>query len=287
MSLVWVIVGLVAMAAVLLDMFQTLLHPSGDGWLSAPFMRLIWRASKRLGHPLGSATGPLAMVSSIALWVVLMVTAGALIYVPYVPDGFLYSPGIDPSRYPDFAEALYLSLVSIATLGFGDVVGIGPWLRFAPPLEALAGFALLTAALTWFSQIEGPLVRRRALAMELRTLAETDAAGHLVDWHPSAAHATLSGLARSILEVRTDFAHHTEQFYFQETEPTMALSLQLDQALALRDAALAAQDVSVRDGGQQLRVALEKFAHLLASEFVDTDGAVASTLDAYRTEHSR
>ncbi len=287
MDWVWVIGGLVLVAALLMDMFQTLLHPSGDGWLSSPLMRLLWRISKRLRHPLQSATGPVAMVSTIAVWVVLMVVAWALVYFPYVPGGFTYSPGIDPARYPDFAEALYLSLVTIGTLGFGDVVGLGPWLRFAPPLEALAGFALLTAALTWFSQIEGPLVRRRALAMELRTLGEVEAAAHLTGWDPASAHETLRDLARSILEVRTDFAHHSEQFYLQETDPDMALSVQLDHAAALRDAALTAPEASVRDAGHQLQLALEDLAALLASEFVDTDGDVGNTLAAYREEHAR
>lgn len=285
MDWLWGAAGLLIVASVLLDMFQTLLHPRGNGWFSSRLRRGMWWASKQTRHPLGSATGPAAMVATILLWVALMVIGWALVYFPYVPDGFAYSPGIDPSRYSDVAEALYLSLVAVGTLGLGDVVGTGEWLRFAPPLEALTGFALLTAALTWFQQIEGPLKRRRTLALELHTLAASGAADGLATWDADAAHRTLQGLAVRLLEVRIDYVQHSEQFYFRDSDTELSLAVQLEHAVALRDAAQVSDEASVRAGGEQLRVALEDFAGVLVQQFVDADGEVDAALQAYRREH--
>lgn len=284
MDLLLVVLGLLVVAAVLVDMFQTLLYPSGDGWLSSPLMGLLWKLSRRLRHPMGTATGTVAMVTVILTWVALQVLGWALVYFPYVPDGFSYSPGIVPAGYPDFAEALYLSLVAIGTLGLGDVVGVGPWLRFALPLQALTGFALLTAALTWFSQIEGPLLRRRGLASELRSLGETGE--HLARWDPASTAGILHGLVQQIVAVRIDFEQHSEQFYFPETDPDASLGRQLGHAVALRDAALASADVTVHDAGARLGVALEELAASLSEQFLHTDGSVAETLAAYRAEHA-
>lgn len=179
MELVIAVLGLAIVVTGLLDMFQTRLYPSGNGWLSTAVMRAVWWLSKLPGHRMWSASGAVAMMAVILMWLFLQVLGWALVYYPYVPEGFAYAPSIDHAAYNDFAEAYYLSLVTLATLGFGDVVGTGPWLRFAPALEAVAGFALLTAALAWFSQVWPPIARRRSLAAELRALGDAGVAGRL------------------------------------------------------------------------------------------------------------
>lgn len=127
MDLVIAVIGLLVVAAGLLDMFRTLLHPSGNGRLSSWVMRVVWWQSKLTGHRLRSASGTVAMMAVVLMWLVLQVLGWAIVYYPYVPDGFAYAFNIDHADYHYVAEALYLSLVTIATLGFGDVVGTGPW----------------------------------------------------------------------------------------------------------------------------------------------------------------
>ncbi len=287
MELVIAVLGLAIVVTGLLDMFQTLLYPSGNGWLSTAVMRAVWWLSKLSRHRMRSASGAVAMMAVILMWLFLQVLGWALVYYPYVPEGFAYAPNIDHTAYNDFAEAYYLSLVTIATLGFGDVVGTGPWLRFAPALEAVAGFALLTAALAWFSQVWPPLARRRSLAAELRALGDAGVAGRLSTWDPVAATLTLRALARQLLEVRSDFTQHSEQFYFQEADPDTSLAKQLVHAVALRDAAQASADATVRDAGIHLGLALEDLATTLARQFLSLEGDVDETIDAYHREHYR
>nr|WP_281360133.1 potassium channel family protein [Isoptericola halotolerans] len=62
-------------------------------------------------------------------------------------------------------DALYLSLVSLTTVGYGDITPLTPWLRIAAPVEGLLGFALLTAAVSWVLQVYPALTRRRVRRM--------------------------------------------------------------------------------------------------------------------------
>ena len=145
MGVVLTVVGVAIILFGLMDMFHTLLHPSGQGRLSGLVLSGAWRLSKLMGHRLGSVVGPVAMVAVILLWVMLQSVGWALIYYPHIPDGFMYSPGVDQASYPDFNEALYVSFVTLSTLGYGDVVATDTWIRVASPLEALTGFAHVAA----------------------------------------------------------------------------------------------------------------------------------------------
>jgi len=219
------------------------------------------------------------------MWVALLGAGWALVYSPHVPDGFVYSAGIDPADYSDVAEALYVSFVTLATLGFGDVVATDPLLRLTAPLEALTGFALLTAALTWFMQIYPPLTRRRTLALQLKSLADVEYAEHLSSLDPATASRVLDAVTAGLRTVRVDFAQHSEGFYFPEKDAELNLARQLPTALRLRDAAHdhASQEVTL--SALQLDQALEQLATTLREEFLHTGEDPAAVITAYAAEH--
>lgn len=170
----WVVggAGMAVVLVVLRDVFHTLLHPSGHGQLSRALTRFAWFLARRSGTAGMRLAGPLAMMAVIGAWAVLTILGWAMIYLPHLPSSFSYGPGLDPARRSVVADALYLSLVVGATLGFGDIVPVSGWLRLVTPLEALMGFALFTASVTWILQIYPALATRRALAIRLRLLAE-------------------------------------------------------------------------------------------------------------------
>ncbi|SDI93781.1 Ion channel [Arthrobacter subterraneus] len=287
MGVVLTVVGIAIILFGLMDMFHTLLHPSGQGRLSGLVLSGVWRFSKMIGHRLGSVVGPGAMVAVILLWVMLQGVGWALIYYPHIPGGFMYSPGVDPADYPDFHEALYVSFVTLSTLGFGDVVATDTWIRIASPLEALTGFALLTAALTWFIQIYPPLSRRRALALKLKGLADTGFAEAISEMDAASVSRVLDTLTAEVVKVRLDFTHHVEGFYFQEQSPDLALSRQLPYALRLRDAALDRREAVVRLSAQQLSLALDQLGDELRESFLHTGGNLEEIIAAYATEHGQ
>lgn len=287
MDVVLTVTGIAMVLYGLMDMFHTLLHPSGQGRLSGLVLSAAWRLSKILGHRLGSAIGPAAMVAVIILWVAIQGIGWALIYYPHIPGGFVYSSGVDPADYPEFHEALYISLVTLSTLGYGDVVATDAWIRIASPLEALTGFALLTAALTWFTQIYPPLSRRRALALELKGLADTGYAGSVRELDPVTLSRVLDTLAAEVLKVRVDFTQHTEGFYFQEQNPDVALSRQLPYALRLRDAAMERPEASVQQSAQQLSLALDQLGAELKDGFLHTGDTLEEIFARYANEHGQ
>lgn len=197
----------------------------------------------------------------------------------------MYSSGINPAAYPDFTEVLYISFVNLATLGFGDVVPTDPWIRLASPIEALTGFALLTAAMTWFTQVYPPLSRRRTLALQLNDLAETDYAEEIATVNAVTASRVIDNLASEIRKVRVDFIQHTEGFYFLEHNPNLSLARQLPYALRLRDTAWDSPDAVVHSSAQQLSLALEQLATTLSNTFLNTGQRPTEVFAAYAAEH--
>ncbi|MBM7782977.1 hypothetical protein JOD47_003145 [Arthrobacter tumbae] len=279
------ILGVVVIAVGLYDMFHILLHPSGRGPLGSRVLAGVWSVSKASGHRLGSAVGPVAMIAVILLWVLLQGLGWALIYYPHVPGGFTYSPGVDPADYPDFFEAVYISLTTLATLGFGDVVPTDPGIRLAAPVQALTGFALLTAALTWFTQIYPPMSRRRTLALKLKVMADTGYVEETGQLNAAAATRTLNTLAAEIDKVRIDFTQHSEGFYFREQDPDIALARHLPYALRLRDASSAIPAPAVQISAQRLGEALEQLAQKIDTGLLHTGKDTDQIFAAYADDH--
>jgi hypothetical protein len=279
--------GIAALVVGLWDMYHSLLHPSGTGPLSSRVQSGVWAVSKLGGHRLGFAVGPAAMVAVVAFWVVLQTVGWALVYLPHIPQGFTYSSGIAPVEYPDVVEALYVSLVTLSTLGYGDMVATDDWIRLASPLEALTGFALLTAALTWFTQVYQPLSRRRTLALELKSLADVAYAEGIGGEDPASVARVLDGLAADVMKSRVDLTQHSESYYFQEKDPQLSLARQLPYAIVLRDRALQAPAPAVRSSARRLGIALDQLADKLREGFLHRGEDAEDVFAAYAEDHGR
>lgn len=288
MGVLLTIVGIAIIVLGLRDMYHSLLYPSGRKALSYGVMSGVWKLSKATGHRFGSVIGPAAMATAVVLWVALQGLGWALIYYPHVPGGFAYSPGVNPGDYNSFAEALYISLVSLATVGYGDVVATDPWIRLTSPLEALTGFALLTTALTWFTQIYPVLSHRRALALELKFLADARYAEALGGLDPIGVSRVLDSLTADVAKARVDLTQHTESYYFQEDDPDLSLPRQASYMLVLAEAAAAALAPQVRASAQRLTGALEQLGQKLDADFLRTDeDDVERVLQAYAHDHAQ
>ncbi|AWH91130.1 potassium channel family protein [Dietzia lutea] len=279
------VVGLALIVLVLLDVFHTLMHPAGSGYMSPHVFALVWRVSRATGHRVAGAVGPTAVVTVILVWVALVGLAWGLIYYPHVPADFTYSDGIDPHSLPAFAEALYFSFVTLATVGFGDMVPSGSWIRWASPLQALMGFALLTAALTWFNQVYPPLLRRRALAQELSRLAEVDYARRIPELPVDPVCARLAAVTDKVEAVRIDFFQHSEGFYFREKSADLSLPRQLAHAVRLSELASEGSHTAVQLGSRQLAVALDRLASTLDQQFLHNEGSPSEVFASYLDEH--
>lgn len=219
------VLGVLVVGLCLRDVFHTLFHPGGHGSLSAWLCRVTWRAGHRLHRHAAILAGPTAVLLTVAMWLGLMVVGFALVLHPLAPQDLSYGAG--SPQGPTWLDALYLSAVSVSTLGLGDVVIQEPQLRWLAPLEALLGFAVLTAAITWITQIYPALSRRRALALDVWTACGDPGDPEGVDL------ATLRGWATDLAAVNVDLVQNSETYWFQEDDPRLALAPLLEQLDAL------------------------------------------------------
>lgn len=245
--------GLILVAAGLREVFHQILHPGGAGRLTSALFRAVWRVAGRLGEGAMSLAGPLGVAASIATWALLVLVGFALIYWPHVPEGFQYASGIEPGRQGALLDALYVSGVTLATLGLGDIVGEPAGLRFAAVFEALIGFTLLTAGITWVLSIYPALMRRRSLASRIDVMLEGEGEqARLRAGDPPSTLATLlHDLADQIGSARVDFVQYPASYFFRAPSRDLALGpalVSLGHALSHSDdvsgeAATAAQTV--------------------------------------------
>ncbi len=287
MMLVLTILGAVLILVGLNDMFHSLLHPRGRGAVSHAVLGGVWSLSRSLGHRFGSGAGPAAMVAVTVLWVVLQVVGWAMIYLPHVPAGFSYGPGVDPARYPEVMQALYFSAVTLSTLGFGDVVATQPMIRFLAPAQALTGFALLTGAFSWFTQAFPPLSRRRALALDIAGLADADYVSTLTDLDTTTISRDLSTLSADVDKCVVDLVQHSESYYFLEVQPSTSLARQLPYLMELRDRSAKCTTPDVRLAALRLGSALDGLATELNDQFLGSGGPPEEVFRAYARDHER
>ncbi|MBP1137362.1 hypothetical protein JOE31_003594 [Arthrobacter sp. PvP023] len=75
----------------------------------------MWLLPRKLRGRGSFIAAPRAMAAVIGAWAGLAAIGWALLYLPHLTDGFIYGAGV-PLR-ADFAEALYISLVTLSTVG--------------------------------------------------------------------------------------------------------------------------------------------------------------------------
>ncbi|MFE5672686.1 potassium channel family protein [Agromyces sp. NPDC056523] len=289
MGWIWTVAGFALIAIGLNEVFHTLLHPTGRGRFSHYAASASWALSARFGRRGRTLAGPFAAVAVVTVWAGFQIVGWTFVYVPYVPDGFSYNPGIIPGAYPAILEAFYFSSVNMSTLGLGDVYPIDPWLRVFAPMQSLIGFALLTAAVSWFIELYPGLGRRRALALRIALARRADTADHLLDMESATSSALLDGITTDLAQARVDVWHNAESYYFTEDDPEASLAAQLPYALHLARLARRSSDRTVRISGQMLEEAVDDFAHVLRGRFIPAavaaDGDTDGTLREYARQH--
>ena len=151
----FIVAGLVLILVGLLDVFFTVLHYDGSGFLSSPLYKGVYRVMRFATRPLPrtyralglSMAAPLMLPVIITVWISLIAFGYALIYYSGMDEKFFALPGraLDPS----FLEALYFSGTAISTVGFGDISPTHTVFQALAVSEALIGFGILTLAITY------------------------------------------------------------------------------------------------------------------------------------------
>lgn len=254
----WVVstAGLLVVLVALWDIFHTLWHPGGFGLIARWVFRFVWRASKRvLPGRTRQLSGAIGVLGTVMAWTGMVVTGWALVYLPHLPDSF------------------------------GDIVPADPLLRLLTPFEALLGFVLLTAAISWILQVYPALGRRRSAAKRLSILRSSRAADLVAGGEPCVASRLLESVTDSLVQVETDFLQYAESYYFLEQEDALSLAATLPYALTMADAGRTSSSPEVRFAASVLASAVESLASRLDRAYLGTGAAAPGVLSSYAHDH--
>ncbi|HET9676963.1 MAG TPA: potassium channel family protein, partial [Solirubrobacterales bacterium] len=152
MDIVWTVLGVLLIALALRDIFDVLFHPLGRGMIARRVVQgvaAVARRAPRRSGTLGLLVGPLSYIAVIGTWAGLLVIGWALVFLPHMPQGFHFDTGLDPAAHAGFLDAIYVSLVNLTSLGYGDISPAAAGLRLLGPIETMFGLGLLTASISW------------------------------------------------------------------------------------------------------------------------------------------
>lgn len=160
------VLGLLCVAGVLLDAFQTIILPrraTGRFRITHLFYIVTWQTWRfvagTIHHPRKRETafsyyGPLSLILLLVVWAFALVLGFALIF-----HG-LDMPFHDSRLQPAFATDLYVSGTTLFTLGLGDVTPQGPLARGLIILESGTGLGFLAVVMGYFPVLYSSFSRR-------------------------------------------------------------------------------------------------------------------------------
>ncbi|PVZ06330.1 potassium channel family protein [Actinomycetospora cinnamomea] len=281
-------VGAALIGLALFDVFATLFsHPRRHS-LSRAVVAATWSACHRLpGSRALAFAGPAAFLIVVTSWVAFLGAGWALVYWPWMPGGFLRPARLD-GLGTSLLDSAYFSLVTLTTLGYGDISPAHGLLRLAAPLEALLGLGLLTASVSWLLSIFPVLSRRRALAYEIRLLQEVGA--DATDPGPPSPlpAGVYADLTSRLVASERDLVTFPITYYFHDDDVRFALPAAMGHLLDLGEQARrqsASSDAHFH-GGLLLR-AIDDFAASIVDRFrVPNGGSTRDVLCAYARDHA-
>jgi len=166
LNIVCVIAGIVVLAVVLWETFETIVLPrrvTRQFRVTRLFYRatwIPWRAiarriqKKKTREAMYSYYGPLSLLVLMAFWAVGMVLGFALIHFG---DGARFHGALLSNRC---GNSLYVSGTTFFTLGLGDITPVTPLGRFVTVFEAGLGFGFLALVIGYFPVLYQSFSRR-------------------------------------------------------------------------------------------------------------------------------
>ena len=214
-----------------MDVFFAVLHYEDFAFLSSRLHREIWRIVRRVAAPLPpnlrefvlSLGGPLMIPATLLLWVGLVTAGFALIYYAGMSEeNFAFDFDVEQN----FGRALYLSGVTVATLGYGDITPISPLYELIALSEALFGFILLSLTISYVLGTYGVLHQLNILGSDLYHQAEDPGdprsvlVSHFPDGHPQNLDSHLMTLYRGMVAYAEGVRRYPPSTISTEADPT-------------------------------------------------------------------
>jgi hypothetical protein len=290
--ILFTVIGIALILAVLRDIFRTLFPYAEKITVSRVLVRAFWRGLHRLSVRRSQvlyAAGPLAFLAVVVGWFVLSAVGWALIYWPHMSSAFSFREGLDVATRGGFLDALYFSLGTQATVGYGDIVPINPWLMISATLQAICGLGVLLAALSWYLAIGHAFSQCRSLAYKVALLkeAEPHAEVALTRMESEAVVRILDDLAVRLVAVRADFLRFPITYYYGSSDARFSLPAVLPYLVWLaEEGSRESCPEETRFYAAVLGHAIEHFSATVASHFLGISPSPShQVLEEYASDH--
>jgi hypothetical protein len=290
-EIVWTVLGVLLIGLALRDIFDVLFHPLGRGTITRRVVRgmaALARRSPGQSGTLGLLVGPLSYIAVVGTWTALLAIGWALVFLPQLPQGFNFDPQLDPAAHSGFLDALYVSLVNLTSLGYGDISPASSLLRILGPVETLFGLGLLTASISWLISIYGAISRRDSLAHEvhLAKQAEERLGEKLAEADPELLETMLASFSEQLIRTRRDLIHFPIVHYFRTEDEERALAGLLPFLGSLAgEAGVEGSPHSLRVRAEILRMTIDDFADTLRKRLKMPGETTDETLRHYQSDH--
>jgi hypothetical protein len=217
--------GLLVLTA-MWDIAVTVLDPGAPGPLSFRLSRLVWAGLRGVARTAGTrrilrGAGPTTMAAGVVLWLSLLWVGFALVFVAYAED-IRERPAVGAGS-AGFVDALYLSGVSLTTVGFGDVFPATDTLRLLTVLEGGAGLATITAAITYLLSVYLVLGRIRHSSLRLSDLGLADPRA-AAQWVERAGVGEVARVHEEVSQTHEDLRRFPNLYYFHAATPAESVA---------------------------------------------------------------
>ncbi len=291
MDVVWTLLGIALILLALRDIFDVLFHPLGRGMIARRIVLAVSALARRAPmrvRTVGLLAGPLSYILVLATWAALLAAGWAFVLMPQLPGGFNFAAGLNPATHSGFVDALYISLVNLTSLGYGDITPASSLLRILGPVETLFGLGLLTASISWLLSIYNAISRRDSLAHEVHLAREAEErlGEKMVEADPRLLESMLASFAAQLIRIRRDLIHFPIMHYFRTEDDERALAGLLPFLNSLADEASGeGRPQALRVRAEILRMAIDDFAETLRVRLQMPGETTDATLEHYLTEH--
>jgi hypothetical protein len=261
--------GVVVVLFGLREVFRDIFHPTRSGSLSDFNGRA---ASILMRHtPLRVAVGPIALVSTIAEWVAILVFGFALVYWGLSVQGSL-QPGTSSLSAKGFLRGLAMSLGTFDTFQTFNPTPRAGWVQLVAGIEGLVGISMITASVSWLVLLYPALAHMRDFAKQASVLFEAEQRSGL-SLMANLGIPVLMELSAGIIRYRLNVILFPILLNFYAGNQEATISHVLPQILQLaRSAGAEEQSSDVRLAGVRLQISLESLSQSLAARTVDADG---------------
>jgi hypothetical protein len=174
MDLIALALGILLLCLVTWDLFETIVvpRPTPDRFRIARYVvRLSWPAVRAIGRTRNGKThDTLLGLFAPAMTLALLVAWLAALILGYGLILFALRDQLSPSPH-DLGTTMYFAASSVLTLGYGDIVAVGPAARAVVVVAAVSGLGVVALVVTFLFSLYGSYQRREVKVVTLQAAA--------------------------------------------------------------------------------------------------------------------